>query len=59
MSSQYGLALDNVTGYDLVLPNGTVTYVTSRDRDFWFGLRVSGETRRRLVRLRVSDCREG
>ena len=43
MSSQYGLALDNVAGYELVLPNGTVTYVISKDKDLWFGLRVSGE----------------
>ena len=40
-SSQYGLAIDNLAGYELVLPNGTVTYVTPKDRDLWFGLRVS------------------
>jgi FAD/FMN-containing dehydrogenase len=40
-SSQYGLALDNVVGYELVLPNGTVKSVTSKDDDLWFGLRVS------------------
>ena len=39
-SSQYGLAVDNVVGYELVLPNGTVMSVTSRDDDLWFGLRV-------------------
>jgi hypothetical protein len=42
-SSQYGLAVDNIVGYELVLPNGTVTYVTSKDEDLWFGLRVSGK----------------
>ena len=41
-SSEYGLAVDNIAGYELVLPNGTVTYVTSKDKDLWFGLRVSG-----------------
>jgi len=38
-SSQYGLTVDNIAGYELVLPNGTVTNVTSKDRDLWFGLR--------------------
>jgi len=40
-SSQYGLAIDNVAGFELVLPNGTVTDVTPKDEDLWFGLRVS------------------
>jgi len=38
-TSQYGLAIDNVVGYELVLPNGTITNVTSNDSDLWFGLR--------------------
>ncbi|KAI0280312.1 FAD dependent oxidoreductase [Russula aff. rugulosa BPL654] len=38
-SSQYGLAVDNVVGYELVLPNGAVICVTSKDEDLWFGLR--------------------
>jgi len=38
-SSQYGLAIDNVAGYELVLPNGTIKYVTQKDKDLWFGLR--------------------
>ncbi|KAH8996310.1 FAD-binding domain-containing protein [Lactarius akahatsu] len=38
-SSQYGLAIDNVASYELVLPNGTITNVTSQDKDLWFGLR--------------------
>jgi FAD/FMN-containing dehydrogenase len=41
LTNQYGLTLDNVAGYELVLPNGTVTNVTSEDDDLWFGLRVS------------------
>ncbi|KAN0115766.1 hypothetical protein V8E52_006578 [Russula decolorans] len=38
-TSQYGLTVDNVVGYELVLPNGTVINVTSKDEDLWFGLR--------------------
>jgi FAD/FMN-containing dehydrogenase len=41
-TSQYGLSVDNVAGYELVLPNGTVINVTSSEDDLWFGLRVSG-----------------
>ena len=39
-SNQYGLAIDNVVAYELVLPNGTVTTVTTDDHDLWFSLRV-------------------
>ena len=39
-SNQYGLAIDNVVAYELVLPNGTVTAVTEDDHDLWFSLRV-------------------
>ena len=41
LSNQYGLTVDNVARFELVLPNGTVTNVTSEDDDLWFGLRVS------------------
>jgi FAD/FMN-containing dehydrogenase len=50
LSSQYGLTVDNVAGYELVLPNGTIVNVTSRDCDLWFGLRVS-------KKLDTSRCR--
>ena len=40
MTSQYGLALDNVVTYELVLPDGTVRNVTCEDEDLFFGLRV-------------------
>jgi hypothetical protein len=43
LTSQYGLTLDTVTGYELVLPNGTVVNVTSEDEDLWFGMRVSSQ----------------
>ncbi|KAI0273284.1 FAD-binding domain-containing protein [Russula aff. rugulosa BPL654] len=38
-TSQYGLAVDNIARLELVLPNGTITSVTSKDEDLWFGLR--------------------
>jgi hypothetical protein len=41
-SSQYGLSLDNMAGYELVLPNGTITNVTSNNKDLWFALRGGG-----------------
>ena len=43
-SNQYGLSLDNVAGFELVLPNGTIINVTSEYDDLWFGLRVSKKT---------------
>jgi FAD/FMN-containing dehydrogenase len=58
-TNQYGLTVDNVAGYELVLPNGTVIDVTSNDEDIWFGLRVSGQVQYRLVSLRDLNCREG
>jgi hypothetical protein len=60
LSSQYGLTIDNVAGYELVLPNGTVTSVTSNDNDLWFGLRVSSrQAQYRSVLLKVFNFREG
>ncbi|KAI0036360.1 hypothetical protein K488DRAFT_41272, partial [Vararia minispora EC-137] len=38
-SSQYGLTVDNIVAYELVLPNGTITTVTEEDEDLFFGLR--------------------
>ncbi|OAX38046.1 FAD-binding domain-containing protein [Rhizopogon vinicolor AM-OR11-026] len=39
-SNQYGLAVDNVVSLELVMPNGTITTVTSAsDPDLFFGLR--------------------
>jgi FAD/FMN-containing dehydrogenase len=60
LSNQYGLTVDNVAGYELVLPNGTVTIVTSDDDDLWFGLRVSSRhAQYRFVSLMAFNCREG
>ena len=39
-TNQHGLALDTIVGFNLVLPNGTVTYVTqSTHPDLFFGLK--------------------
>jgi hypothetical protein len=39
-TNQYGLAIDNIVGYNLVLPNGSVAYVTqSTHPDLFFGLK--------------------
>jgi hypothetical protein len=43
-SSQFGLTVDTTVGYELVLPDGTIKNVTSKDDDLWFGLRVSRVT---------------
>lgn len=41
-TSQFGLAMDNIQAYELVLPNGTVTNVTSEgNSDLFFGLKVT------------------
>ena len=39
-SSQYGLAVDSVTEFQLVLPNGTEVVVTEAEKDLWFSLKV-------------------
>lgn len=39
-TNQHGLAIDTIVGYNLVLPNGTVRYVTeSTYPDLFFGLK--------------------
>ena len=39
-TSQYGLSVDSIVGFNLVLPNGTVTHVTqSTYPDLFFGLK--------------------
>ena len=40
-SNEFGLAIDNIVAFELVLPNGTVTTVTAEDHDLWFALRVT------------------
>jgi hypothetical protein len=40
-SSEHGLVIDNVVQFELVLPDGKIVNVTEKDKDLWFGLRVS------------------
>jgi hypothetical protein len=47
-----------MAGYELVLPNGTVINVTSKDNDLWFALKVGRNLRYGLVLLKVSNFRE-
>ncbi|KAH9013686.1 FAD-binding domain-containing protein [Lactarius hengduanensis] len=42
MSNQYGLTIDNMERYELVLPNGTITNVTESNKDLWYALRGGG-----------------
>lgn len=39
-ANQFGLTIDTVQAFNLVLPNGTSQTVTSANEDLWFGLRV-------------------
>ncbi|KAH9953746.1 FAD-binding domain-containing protein [Russula dissimulans] len=39
LTNQYGLTIDNMDSYELVLPDGTVQIVTPSNEDLWFGLR--------------------
>ena len=40
LTNQYGLTVDNILSYELVLPNGTVTTVDENIPDLFFGLKV-------------------
>jgi hypothetical protein len=39
-TNQYGLTVDTVTEFELVLPYGEVKVVTEKDEDLWFALKV-------------------
>ena len=39
-SNQYGLTIDTVTEFELVLPCGEVKVVAEKDEDLWFALKV-------------------
>jgi hypothetical protein len=39
-TNEYGLTIDSVTEFHLVLPNGTQKVVTEVDEDLWFALKV-------------------
>jgi FAD/FMN-containing dehydrogenase len=57
MSNQYGLTIDNMAAFELVLPNGTITTVTESSEDLWFALRVSDLTPQGLASLRLRILR--
>ncbi|KAI0289881.1 FAD-binding domain-containing protein [Multifurca ochricompacta] len=38
-TNQFGLAIDNVDSYEMVLPDGRIKVVRPEDEDLWFGLR--------------------
>ena len=40
LTNQYGLTVDTVQAYELVMPNGTVKTVNKEDEDLFFGLKV-------------------
>lgn len=43
LTNQYGLTLDNIIGYELVLPDGEITSVTEASQpDLFFSLKVRG-----------------
>jgi hypothetical protein len=39
-TNQYGLTIDTVTEFELVLPSGEVKVVTEKDENLWFALKV-------------------
>ena len=40
-TNQHGLTIDTIVGYELVMPNGTITSVTAdSDPDLFWGLKV-------------------
>ena len=40
LTNQHGLTIDTIEAYELVLPNGTVTTITSSNSDLFFALKV-------------------
>jgi hypothetical protein len=43
-TNQFGLTIDTVTAFELVLPNGHAKVVTEKDEDLWFALRVRSDS---------------
>ena len=53
-TNQYGLTVDNLSGYELVLPNGTVATVTeSSFPDLFWGLKVRSLSARATASISV------
>ncbi|KAI9437960.1 FAD-binding domain-containing protein [Lactarius indigo] len=60
LSNQYGLAIDNVIAFELVLPNGTVTTATEANHhDLWFALRGGGNNFGIVTKLTVKSYPQG
>ncbi|KAK0499173.1 hypothetical protein EDD18DRAFT_1070573 [Armillaria luteobubalina] len=59
-SNQYGLALDNVVAYELVVPNGTVVTVTEKsDPDLFFSLKGGGNNYGIVTRFTLKTHPQG
>ncbi|PBK85369.1 FAD-binding domain-containing protein [Armillaria gallica] len=59
-SNQYGLAIDNVVAYELVMPNGKVTTVTAAtDRDLFFSLKGGGKNFGIVTRFTLKTFHQG
>ncbi|KAK0499151.1 hypothetical protein EDD18DRAFT_1350580 [Armillaria luteobubalina] len=60
LSNQYGLALDNVVRYELVVPNGTVVTVTEEnDPDLFFSLKGGGNNYGIVTRFTLKTYPQG
>ncbi|KAK0229777.1 FAD-binding domain-containing protein [Armillaria nabsnona] len=60
LSNQYGLALDNVVAYELVVPNATVVTVTEEnDPDLFFSLKGGGNNYGIVTRFTVKTYPQG
>ncbi|PBK85373.1 FAD dependent oxidoreductase [Armillaria gallica] len=60
LSNQYGLALDNVVAYELVVPNGTVVTVTEgSDPDLFFSLKGGGNNYGIVTRFTLKTYPQG
>ncbi|PBK85365.1 FAD-binding domain-containing protein [Armillaria gallica] len=58
--NQYGLAIDNVAAYELVMPNGNVTNVTaSSDPDLFFSLKGGGNNFGVVTRFTLKTFPQG
>ena len=55
-TNQYGLTVDTIAGYELVLPDGTVAQVSQDSYpDLFWGLKVRGSGWRKPHRARRSE----
>ncbi|PBK85372.1 FAD dependent oxidoreductase [Armillaria gallica] len=60
LSNQYGLAVDNVVAYELVVPNGTAVTVTEgSDPDLFFSLKGGGNNYGIVTRFTLKTHQQG